>query len=324
MVNMKILIILGPTATGKTDLAIKLAKKLNGEIISADSRQVYKGLDIGTGKMPGGNNGQWKIDNEKLKKNKGYWKVDGIRIWMYDVADPNSQYNVALFVKDATEIIDDIYKRGKLPIVVGGTGLYIKALLQGLPNLSMPIDQELRRELEGLSKEQLQERLQIMDDKKWQSLNSSDKQNPRRLIRAIELSGVKKVNSRVPKFNVLKIGLTGSKDLLFKKVDESVVLRLKKGMTKEAESLYEGGLSLSRMRQLGLEYGVLADYLEKTISTKEELIIKLQQKIHGYVRRQLTWFKKEKEASWYEINDPKLASKVEKNVGKWYHHIDAK
>ena len=147
----KLLVILGPTATGKTDVALNLAKKFNGELISADSRQVYVGLDIGTGKTPSG----ISDDQIKISKRKMYWEIDGIRIWMYDVIDPKDQYNVSKFVKDAEKIIEDMYKRGKLPIVVGGTGLYIKALADGLDNLSVPVDKKLRKELENLTKKNL-------------------------------------------------------------------------------------------------------------------------------------------------------------------------
>src|SRR3989338_8125799 len=127
----KLLVILGPTATGKTDLAINLAKKFNGELIACDSRQVYKGLDIGTGKYPA----QYK----KLKKGEGFWEIDGIKIWMYDKVFLNIQYTVFDYVKDAEIVIKDILDRGKLPIVVGGTGLYLRALSEELHNLSVPI-----------------------------------------------------------------------------------------------------------------------------------------------------------------------------------------
>lgn len=311
----KLLIILGSTATGKTDLALKIAKEFNGEIVSADSRQVYKGLDIGTGKITS------KV--ESLIKKKRQWIVNGIVIHLYDVLDAKNQYNVALFVKDAKEIIDDIFKRGKLPIVVGGTGLYIKALLYGVPVLSASVDFELRKQLEGLSKVRLQEKLQRLDNKKWQSLNASDKQNPRRLVRAIELVGIKQSKPPVSEFDTLKIGLTANKNILYKRVDFQIKARLDQGMIDEAKKLHQEGLSLKRMRQLGLEYGMLADHLEGSILSNNDLILKLQQKIHNYVRRQLTWFKKEKNVFWFDSTESNLASKVEKYLEKWYHPSNA-
>lgn len=312
--SKKILVILGPTATGKTDLALKLAKKFNGELISCDSRQVYKGLDIGTGKMP-----SKTID---LKMDDRRWIVDGVVIHLYDVVSPKIQYTVADYVKDASRVIREIRKKGKLPIVVGGTGLYLKALLYGLSNLAIPIDKKLRGDLEKLNLEQLQQKLKILFPIKWKSLNYSDKQNPRRLIRAIELEsgkgskGDKGSRGLIKEFDVLKIGLTASREMLYKKVDDRVISRIDQGMIEEAKNLHKNGLSLKRMRQLGLEYGVLADYLEGNI---QGLIKFMQGKIHGYVRRQLTWFKKEKDVTWLNIADKDLLGRLENTVAKWYY-----
>ncbi|MBI2020354.1 tRNA (adenosine(37)-N6)-dimethylallyltransferase MiaA [Candidatus Daviesbacteria bacterium] len=324
--NTKILTILGPTATGKTDLALMVAKKFNGEIISCDSRQVYKGLDIGTGKMP----------NAKLQITKGdsFWEINSIKVWMYDMVDPKKIYSVADYVKDANRVIGEIKDRGKLPIIVGGTGLYLRALLEGLDSLSIPIDKKLRTELQKLSLVELQEKLQEVDAKKWKKMNDSDRQNPRRLVRAIELALSNHVGdpsvATLPQddklrleiirslSNVLKVGLTAPRDVLYKRVDEHVVFRINQGMIDEAKRLYKNSLSLKRMRQLGLEYGVLADYLEEKIKSKEGLIKILQHKIHGYVRRQLTWFKKEKEVNWFDISDQDYIKKIEKLVSIWY------
>lgn len=319
--SKKILVILGPTATGKTDLAFKLAKKFNGELISCDSRQIYTGLDIGTGKMPS--------KTRNLKMDDRRWIVDGVVIHLYDVVSPKIQYTVADYVKDAGKVIREIRKKGKLPIVVGGTGLYLKALLYGLSNLAISMDKKLRGDLEKLHLEQLQQKLKILFPTKWKSLNYSDKQNPRRLIRAIELEsgkgskGDKGSRSLIKEFDVLKIGLTASRDMLYKKVDERVISRIDQGMIEEAENLHKNGLSLKRMRQLGLEYGVLADYLEGNIQAlpagRQGLIKIMQGKIHGYVRRQLTWFKKEKDITWFNIADKNLLGKLENTVAKWYY-----
>ncbi len=329
----KLLVILGPTATGKTDLAIKLAKKFNGEIVSCDSRQVYKGLDIGTGKL---SSGRWKMEDGRWKKRKGFWEIDGIKIWIYDVADPRKQYTVADYVKEAERVIREIKEMGKLPIIVGGTGLYLKAILEGLPNLSIPVDQVLRKKLKKLSKEKLQEKLQEVNPDKWKSLNESDRENPRRLVRAIELSVLNHEGGSSPaspvqddklrlgivrslsNMHVLKIGLIAPREVLYRRVDEGVVTRIQQGMVTEAERLHKNGLSLKRMRQLGLEYGVLADYLDGSISSKEQLITNLQNRIHGYVRRQLTWFKKEKDVFWFDITSKNFSADVEKKILKWY------
>ncbi|MBI2196324.1 tRNA (adenosine(37)-N6)-dimethylallyltransferase MiaA [Candidatus Daviesbacteria bacterium] len=319
---MKILVILGPTSTGKTDLAIHLAKKFNGELVACDSRQVYIGLDIGTGKLP---SGRWKVEDGKWKKGKGWWEINGIKIWMYDVADPKKQYTVFDYVKDANRAIDDILKREKLPIIVGGTGFYLKALLEGLSNLAIPRNLKLRKELDKISLQQLQEKLKEVSPKKWGSMNSSDRQNPRRLVRAIEMviggfQHTRKIAALplVARNDILKIGLTASREILYRRIDERVVSRIEQGMIEEVEKLHKAGLNFKRMRQLGLEYGMLADYMENKIKDKEELIKLLQGKIHGYARRQITWFKKEKEVFWFDITEEGSAEKIEKLVIKWY------
>lgn len=312
----KLLVILGPTSTGKTDLALKLAKKFNGELVACDSRQVYKGLDIGTGKLPG--------QEVVIKKGEGFWIMDGVKVWMYDVVDPKKQYTVYGYVKDANRVIGDIRERGKLPIIVGGTGFYLKALLEGLSSLSIPVDQKLRKELEELSLDQLQKKLQEVSPQKWEKMNTSDRQNPRRLIRAIEL-GISPRRSPYgylrgvsASCNILKIGLTTPRQILYKRINERVVSRINQGMVDEAKRLHKEGLTFKRMKQLGLEYGVLADFLEGAVKTEDEVIKIMQGKIHGYARRQITWFKKEENILWFDISHKNYADKVENLAAKWY------
>lgn len=313
----KLIVILGPTSTGKTDLALKLAKKFNGELISADSRQVYKKLDIGTGKMP--------TEFKNLEKKNGRWIIDGITIYLYDSISPKKQYTVADYIKEAKEVITKIRKNGKMPILVGGTGLYLKLLIEGLSYLGIPSDKKLRKELGLLSLNQLQTRLKKISPNKWKSLNYSDSQNPRRLTRAIELhiSKTDEIESNEPglakEFNILKIGLTAQREVLYKTSDQRVVSRVKQGMVEEAENLKKKGLSLKRMKQLGLEYGVLADYLNKDIKNEKELVKILQGRTHNYIRRQLTWFKKEENVEWFDIMDKNFTSQVEKLVRQWYY-----
>lgn len=334
----KVLVILGPTATGKTDLALQLAKKFDGELSSVDSRQVYVGLDIGTGKMPG-KELSGKNKELSIKKQRNSWEVNGVKIWMYDVVSPKRQYSVADYVKDANKVIDGILVKGKLPIIVGGTGLYLKALLEGLPNLAIPVDLKLRKKLEQLSKEELQKKLQETSLKRWNNLNESDRENPRRLIRAIELvisnhqgdpstPRLRRVaqDDHARDGSVLKIGLTAPREILYQRIDERVISRVDQGMISEAINLHKSGLSFKRMRQLGLEYGVLADYLSGKIGEikgARGLIRIMQGKIHGYARRQLTWFKKEKDVNWFDITAGNFPDNVEKVITKWYHDYDA-
>lgn len=316
----KVLIILGPTATGKTDLALDLAKELNGEIIAGDSRQVYKNLDIGTGKLP--------RKNVIFEKNEGFWLVDGVKIWMYDVADPKRQFNVSDYSKLAKTKVEEISQQGKLPIIVGGSGLYLKALEKGLPNLSVPVNLALREELEKLLPWQLQMRLKKDFPQKWNKLNISDRSNKRRLVRAMELSYMYPyISNNVEteginkSFDILKIGLSASRPILNSRIDSRLDLRIKQGLIQEGKKLVELGISLKRLRELGLEYGCLADLLEGKIS-ETEFRIKLQNKIHQYAKRQLTWFKKDQNIKWFDISLEDFRNNVTNRIISWYYSSD--
>lgn len=313
----KVLVILGPTATGKTDLALFLAKKFNGELVSCDSRQVYKGLDIGTGKMPS--------RDLRFKKYDLRWEIDGVNVWMTDVISPKKQFTVKDYVEQAEKILEDILNRNKLPVIVGGTGLYLKALLEGLPNLEIPVDLKARRELEKLSLKEFQEKLKSLSPASWENLNESDRKNPRRLLRSIELNIMypymnarQKSKLKSKKYDVLKIGLSAPRETLKVRIFDRLLARIKSGLIEEGEYLYKNGLTLKRMKQLGLEYGMLAELLQKKI-TKEQFIEGLATKIYQYSKRQMTWFKKEKDINWFQITTSNWQQKVEKQVQKWYH-----
>lgn len=313
--------VLGSTATGKTDLALSLAKKFNGELVSCDSRQVYIGLDIGTGKLPG--------QEVNVEKHLGYWEMDGVKVWMTDVADPNTQFTVKDYVDQTEVVMGDIIKRNKLPIIVGGTGLYLKALLTGLPNLIVPVNERLRRELQQLSLLELQQKLQMLSSSKWEQLNESDSKNPRRLLRSIELVSMNPyIKTRNiwrglgGRMNILKIGLTAPREILKKRIFDRLSFRLDKGLIEEARCLYKRGVSYKRMKELGLEYGVLADLLEHKIA-EDQFVNILGRKICQFAKRQMTWFKRDKEVFWYDILDPLTIQKVEKEVRTWYdRHSD--
>lgn len=300
MIN-KLLVIVGPTATGKTDLGIYLAKKFNGEIIACDSRQVYRGLDIGTGKMPSGNE-KWDV-----RSGKGFWEINGIKVWMYDVVNLKVRYTVADYIKDASKIIEKIVSKNKLPIIVGGTGLYLKGLLEGFSNLNIPTSDKLRRELESYSLYQLQTKLQNLSSEKWNNLNNSDRNNKRRLLRSIELILMypyikhnNKGEGISNKFDILKIGLTAPRDILYKKINSRVFDWLKQGIVDEVKNILQKGISKNRIKELGLEYAVILDYLEEKISYKQMIEI-MQTKVRQYSKRQLTWFKKERPVFWFDI-----------------------
>lgn len=310
----KLLVILGTTSTGKTDLGLNLAKKLNGEIISADSRQVYKFLDLGTGKLPG--------KCETLEKFENHWKIDDIKIWMYDILNPEKRFNLYEYIIKANKQINEISKSKKLPIVVGGTGLYIRSLLEGITNFGIEENEELRKELELLSIEEIQKRINPETLKK---LNESEQKNKRRLMRLVELSSEKsKPETYVgleKNFNILKIGLKTDRKIIREKIKHRLISRISDGMIEESKKLLEKKiLTFKRMEELGLEYKYLAKYLKGDIKTKEQLIEILSLKIGQFAKRQETWFKKEKNVNWIDISEKKFLEKVEKQILDWYNN----
>jgi tRNA dimethylallyltransferase len=294
----KILIIVGPTAVGKSKLAVKLAKKFNGEIISADSRQVYRQLNLGTGKI--------------TKKEMG-----GIRHYLLDIVDPRRQYNVNRFVKEARRAINTIVQKKKLPIVCGGTGLYVDSLLGKITWPQVPPNRRLRQKLANRNTAQLFKLLRTYDPHRARLMNESDRNNPRRLIRAIEITSWQKShpqsfltadnNQTKDERNwvVLKIGLILPPRTLRRRIRSRLLARLRRGMIAEAKQLHLYGLSWERMDALGLEYRWLAKYLQKQI-TKLELKRKLENEIWRYAKRQITWFKRDSSIKWHQPSQQKL------------------
>lgn len=315
----KIVVLLGPTATGKTDLGIYLAKKYNGELVSCDSRQVYKNLDIGSGKLPG--------KEVAFKRHDEYWEIDGIKVWMYDLVEPTEQYDVFRYIKESSKILKDILIRDKLPIIVGGTGLYINALINGIIKTDTEFDLKLREELENKSLAEIVMLVKDLSVEYFNSLNNSEQNNKRRLIRKIEIlrnphPTKSDFNGLNEKYDLLICGLSTDRELLNTRIDQRVLKRVKLGLIEEGRMLYENGLSLKRMRAFGLEYGVLADFLEKTL-TVEEMVRVLQMKIHQYAKRQMTYFKRIKNVTWFDISHKDFTSKVEKLFIEWYHNPNA-
>lgn len=306
----KVLVILGPTASGKSDLAVELALKLNGpsrlasegvaggEVISADSRQVYAGLDIGTG----------KITKEEMK---------GVPHHLLDVAPPEKVFTVSDFKRIGEEAINQILDRGKLPIICGGTGFYIEALLGETSIPEVPPNPELRKELEEKTTEELFDILSKLDPERAETI---DAKNKRRLVRAIEICNAlgsvpKQVASSQhltsSKYDVLKIGMKIPDEELRERINLRLQKRIEMGMIEEAEKLHERGLSYERMRELGLEYSALADLLENKI-TKAEMIARLETEIWQYAKRQITWFKRDTEIKWFNPKDPVIFKEVER------------
>jgi len=299
--NTKLLIILGPTAVGKSDLAVKLAKKFNGEIISADSRQIYKGLDIATG---------------KISKSE----MQGIPHHLLSVVSPKKQFTASDYIIAARESVRCIEQKKKLPIICGGSGFYISALLGDINLSDVPPNMALRKKLKIKSIAELFQILKKHDPKKAETV---DAKNPARLIRAIEIAtGKNTPPHRVAKilcggeYDVLKIGLNLPKEELEKNIKLRVASRMKKGMLREAQNLHKNGLSFKRMRELGLEYRALADFLEKKI-TKEELVERIEKENWQYAKRQMTWFKRDPKIKWFKPNSKKDLKSLQTAVQKF-------
>ncbi len=293
----KIIVILGPTASGKSELAVKIAKRFNGEIISADSRQVYKGLNIGSGKI--------------TKK-----EMQEIPHHLLDVASPKRTFTVSQYQKLSKKALKDILKRGKVPIICGGTGLYIDTLIYDYKLPEVPPQPKLRKELEKKSTEELFEQLQKLDSRRAKNI---DKNNRRRLVRALEIiittgklvpplnfgksDFTKEV--RLPYINILKIGVKKTSDKLKLLIKKRLITRLRQGMVKEVENLRKDGLSWKRFDDLGLEYRYVSRYLRGLI-TKKEMIELILKESWYYAKRQMTWFKRDAIIHWINNSDEAL------------------
>jgi len=296
----KLLVIVGPTASGKTKLAARLAKKFNGELVSADSRQVYRGLDIGTGK-----------DRPK-----------GVKIWGYDLVRPKEEFSVGQYQKIAIKFISDIQKCGKLPILVGGTGLYVKSVLEGIPTSNIPKNKRLREVLDSLSVGDLYEKLSVIDSVKAANMNRSDKNNPRRLIRAIEVAQYrnehKQKQIKHKKYDSMIVGLKVNKDKLEERIKARVKRRIQKGLQNEIRELLKKGVRWEDQSMSSLGYKEWRGCLEHQEGCSHVVDIWARNEI-SYAKRQMVWFKKQKNIEWFGLNEQKA---VEDLVEKWYKKVD--
>jgi len=276
----KLIVVLGPTASGKSDLAVKLAKKFNGEIVSADSRQVYKNMDIGTAKI--------------TKK-----EMQGIPHHLLSVISPKTRFTVAQYRKLAIKAINKILKKGRVPILCGGTGFYIQAVLDGIVIPEVKPDWKLRKKLELMTTKALFGKLKKLDQKRAKNI---DKKNRRRLIRALEI--VMKTKKPVPPlkkqplpYSILMLGIKKEKNELRESIRKRLLRRLKQGMIEEVKKLHKSGVSWKRLEEFGLEYRYIAFYLQNKL-TYSGMIEKLQKESEHFSSRQMTWFNKDKRIRW--------------------------
>lgn len=291
-------VILGPTAVGKTGVGVGLADYYDGQIISADSRQVYKGLDIGSGK-----------DLDEYILNKGTSKEKKIPYHLIDNADVKNEYNVFNYQKDFYKVFTELQSKNILPVIVGGTGMYLDSIVRGYDLIEVPTNHELRKELAGKSEIELTQILSELKNKVGNKLhNSTDITERHRLLRAIEIEIFKQEKKSNPQLNNYRnssdekmperpdikpiiIGTTFERSVLRENVTKRLKQRLQEGMIEEVESIHNSGISWERLERLGLEYRFVSEFLQGKILSENELFEKLNTAIHQFVKRQETWFR---------------------------------
>lgn len=296
--NYNCIVILGPTAVGKTGVGVCVADYYDAQIISADSRQVYKGLDIGSGK---------DLDEYILDKGKSTERK--IPYHLIDNADVKDEYNVFNYQKDFYKIFSDLQEQKILPVIVGGTGMYLDAIVRGYDLVEVPTNQELRKQLAGKSEIELTQILSELKIKSGNKLhNSTDITERHRLLRAIEIevfTQEKKSNPELnnyrnseedkmplrPEIKPIIIGTTFERSILRDNVTKRLKQRLQEGMINEVQSIHDSGISWERLERLGLEYRFVSEFLQGKILTEQELFEKLNTAIHQFVKRQETWFR---------------------------------
>jgi len=280
----KCIVILGQTATGKSDLAVYLAQQFDGEVISADSRQVYRGMDIGSG----------KITKEEMQ---------GIPHHLLDIKTPDQDFSAEEFQRLCLQAMEDITKRGKISIICGGTGFYIQSIVENIVFQKIPKNQKLRDELEEKSITELQT---ILAKIPKEDGVKTDTDNKRRLIRAIEIGTyfgklfcIEKSESE---YEFLQIGLTLPKEILHNKIEKRLRERLAQGMIQEVEALLTSGLSHKKLESFGLEYKYCSLYIQGKLS-EEEFFETLLTKIKQYAKRQNTWFQRDENIHWFSPDE---------------------
>jgi|SRR5208283_477101 len=287
-----LVVILGPTASGKTYLASKLAYDLQGEIISADSRQVYKNMDIGTGK----DLNQYIINSRRIPYH------------LIDIVAPENEFNLFEFQYRFYKIFSELIEKKILPVLVGGTGLYLESVLTGYNMPHAPMNQELRKGLYRKSKDELQKMLLAL---KPQLHNKTDLEDFERLIRAIEIERARSIKDQPqkPDIDAVVFGIRWERSTLRQRITARLKERLEQGMIEEVINLHAAGLSWTKLESFGLEYRFISQYLQRKISF-DEMTNKLNTAIHQFAKRQETWFRRmEKKGiviNWLQSNDYSL------------------
>lgn len=294
MQKPKVIVICGPTASGKTSLSIDLAKKINGEIISADSMQIYKDMNIGTAKPD---------DEEK----------QGIKHYLMDYVSPKERYSVAQFKNDAEIAIEEIISKGKIPIIVGGTGLYIDSLIYGIEYNNIEIDEEYRKELEKIIETQgleiLYEKAKEIDSQAMKKISPNDKKRIMRVLEIYHATGKTKTEQEEEsrknevKYDYKVFALNMDREKLYERINKRVDIMIERGLIQEVEDLQKKYNEFPTAMQ-GLGYKEVVDYIQGKY-TQEEMIEKIKMESRRYAKRQLTWFRKNKETIWLDSLETK-------------------
>ena len=289
MNKQKVIVICGPTASGKTKLSIELAKKIGGEIVSADSMQLYKDMNIGTAKPT-------------------FEEMQGIRHFTLDFVSPDKRYSVADFKKDSKNAIKEILKEGKIPIVVGGTGLYIDSLIYEIEYSDIKIDEEYRKKLEDIIKteglESLYKQALEIDPKAMKIISPNDKKRIMRVLEIYHETGKTKTEQEVlsrskeVEYDYKVFAINMDREVLYDRINKRVDIMIEKGLIEEVEKLINKYEEFPTAMQ-GLGYKEVVKYLENEY-TKEEMIEKIKQESRRYAKRQLTWFRKNKQTIWID------------------------
>ena len=298
MQKPKVIVICGPTASGKTALSIELAKKINGEIVSSDSMQIYKDMNIGTAKPT-------------------FEEMQGIKHYLIDFIAPDKRYSVAEYKKDAENAIEEILKKGKNPILVGGTGLYIDTLIYGIEYPTIEFDEKYRQELEEREKKEglinLYEEAKKIDEEAVKKISINDKKRILRILEIYHATGKNKTEQELisrqkgPKYDYKVFAINMDRETLYNRINKRVDIMLENGLVEEVKKLLEKYKEFPTSMQ-GLGYKEVKEFLENKIS-KEEMIEKIKQESRRYAKRQITWFKKNKQTIWINGLD-----KIEDNI----------
>ena len=295
--NQDTLVVLGPTASGKTRLGVALARELGGEILSADSRQVYRTLDIGTGK-----------DLHEYRQGG-----PEVAVHLIDLVDPAEEFNLFQFQRRFFEAWEAVRSRGALPVVVGGTGLYLDSVLRGYQLVDAPENPALRQELVSWPSERIKERLREI---KGRLHSVAEVMSHERLVRALEIALFSREHPQVsiPRISPLILGTHWNREVLRQRIRVRLGERLEQGLIEEVDKLHASGISWARLEALGLEYRFVAEFLQHKIQTRDELVKRLGIAIGQFAKRQESWFRRMErmgiEIHWIEQGEPELARKV--------------